>query len=208
MLGAGDWAFKRDGSAAKRSIAKSKKSRPNCGVERISATAAIFVAVVAGGGAVDEIANAVVLVGGGNLLVCSRGVAVDAGEAGVVRGDLVAIVADRTVMGNGVIRVIESGAKPRGGDVASVASGRIPGGDVIGYGTAEGLRAVPLCLVAAIARSVGGSQRIVVVDVAIGAGLHAAGGGNDVAAGERPSGGAVIELAISPSKRVMASGTE
>ena len=76
------------------------------------ATAAVLVAVVAGGGAVDETAYAVVLVDRLSLLVCRGCVAIDAGETGIVGGNLVAIVAHRAVVGNGEVRVIESGAQP------------------------------------------------------------------------------------------------
>ena len=41
--------------------------------------------------------------------------------------------------------------------------------------------------------------------MAIGAGLHATCCGNDVSAGERPSSGAVVKLAIGPGNRVVAS---
>jgi len=58
------------------------------------APAAVLVAVVAGGGSVAIAVHVRVSLIGLGLLVRSLGVAVDAGEAGVVGGDLVAVVAD------------------------------------------------------------------------------------------------------------------
>jgi hypothetical protein len=90
------------------------------------------VAVVASRGAVDEICNAVVLVGGGDLLVSGGGVAVDAGEAGIVGGNLVAVVANRAVMRNGEIRVIECGIEPTCCGVAGIAGGGETSSEMVG----------------------------------------------------------------------------
>ena len=69
--------------------------------------------------------------------------AVDASKAGVVGGNLVAVVADRTVMRNREVGVVEGGAEPTGGGVASVASGWIAGSDVIRDSATESLCAGP-----------------------------------------------------------------
>ena len=90
--------------------------------------------------------------------------------------------------------------------MAGIAGGRVSSGNVVGDRTAEGLSAVPLRDMAAVAGSVRRGEGIVVVDVAVRAGLHAAGGGDNVAAREGPSGSAVIELAVGPRERVVAGG--
>lgn len=68
--------------------------------------------VVASRGAVDEPADAGVLVDRCGLLMRRGGMAVDAGEAGIVGGDLVAIVANRIVVRNWEVGVIERCAQP------------------------------------------------------------------------------------------------
>jgi hypothetical protein len=165
------------------------------------------VAVVASRGAVDEVRNTIVLVRGHRFLVGADGMAVDAGEARIVCGSLMAIVANRAVMRNREVGVVVAGAQPIGRRVATVASSGKSRGDVIGNRAAEGLRAVPLRLMTCITNRVGRGERIVVVHVAIGAGLHPARGGDDVAARERPSGGRVVELAVGPADGVVAGGT-
>ena len=169
-------------------------------MERILAPAAVLVTVVAGGGSVAIAVHIRVSLIGLRLLVRRLGVAVDAGEAGVVGGDLVAIVADRFVVRDREISMVESCAKPTGGGVASVASSRITGGDVIRDCTAKSLRAVPIGRMAAVTRGVRRGEGVVVVDVAQVA------GGRKVSAGERPTGGAVIERAGLPGRGVVASG--
>lgn len=179
-------------------------------VARILAVTTVLVAVVASSGAVDEIRNAVVLVGGGDLLVCAGGVAVDARKAGVVGGNLVAVIANGAVMGNGEIRVIECGVEPGCCGVAGVAGGGETGSDMVRDESAEGLRAVPVRLVAAVAGGVRGCEGIIVVHMAIGAGRdRGTGRGRHlVGASERPSGGAVVKLAVGPGDGVVASGAE
>lgn len=174
------------------------------------AVTAVFMAVVTSRWAVDEICNAVMLVGGGDLLVSGGGVAVDAGEAGVVGGNLVAIVANGVVMGNGEVRVIECGVEPACCGVAGIAGGGETSSEMVGNEAAEGLRAVPVRLVAAVAGSVRGGEGIIVVHMAIGAGgdRGTGRGRHLMCASERPSGGAVVELAVGPGDRVVASGTE
>lgn len=88
--------------------------------------------------------------------------------------------------------------------MAAIARGGITRSDVVGNGSTQSLRAAPLGNVAAIAGSIRRSQRIVVVHVAVRAGLHAPGGRNNVATGERPPRGAVVEFAVCPGNRVMA----
>src|SRR5277367_3292197 len=90
-------------------------------MERLmSATAAIFMAVVAGGGTVAETRDIGVARNLLRLSVKRGGVAIDAGEAGVVGGDLVAITTNGTVMWNGEIRMVESCVQPSGGGVACI----------------------------------------------------------------------------------------
>ena len=167
-------------------------------------------AVVASGGTVDEIRNAVVLVGGGDLLVSGGGVAVDTGKAGVVGGNLVAVIANGVVVRNGEIGVIECGVEPGCSGVAGVAGGGVTGSEMVGDEAAEGLRAVPVGLVAAVAGGVRGSEGIIVVYVAIGASSDRGAWSRRhlVRAGERPSGGAVVKFAVGPRSGVMTCRAE
>jgi len=162
------------------------------------APAAILVAVVASRGAVHEITHAVVLVDRLRLLVRSGGVAIDTRKTGVVRGNLVAIVANRAVMRNREVGVVKGSAEPACGCMAGIASRWVARRDVIGHRAAEGLRAVPLSNVASVASCICRGERIVVVDVAIGAGLHAAYCRYDVTSGQCPARGAVIKFAVGP----------
>src|SRR5690349_6182156 len=119
-LGAGVCASKSDEKVLSRRPAKETHARSNTKIGRILAPAAILVAGVAGGGAVTITANSLMDTVRLSLLVRRRCVAVDAGEAGVVRGNLVAVVAHRAVVRNREIGVVECGAEPTGGRVASV----------------------------------------------------------------------------------------
>ncbi len=92
-------------------------------------------AVVAGGGAVRVAINATVLSIGAGLGMIIVGMAVDTGKAGVIGGNLVAVVAHGLMMRDGEVRVIERSAEPRGGSVASFASGWITGSHVVRYGS-------------------------------------------------------------------------
>jgi hypothetical protein len=168
------------------------------------APAAVFVAVVACGGAVAITGNAVMAIVSVGLLVGGLGVAVDTGEASVVRGNLVAIVAHGIVVRNREVCVIESGAEPRCGGVASFASVWVPRGNVVGHGAAESLRAGPSGLVAAIASSIGGAETVIVVDMAGGARRL---GGVQMRACQWPAGSAVIKCSRLPSGGVVAGGT-
>jgi len=117
-----------------------------------------------------------------------------------------AIRANRAMVRDGEVSVVEGGAEPVRGGVASIAGGRVPGGDVIRHAAAKSLRAVPFRQVASIADRIRRSERIVVADMAIGASLDTAGSGNDVPASQCPSGGAVIKLAVGPVDGVMTRG--
>jgi hypothetical protein len=172
------------------------------------APAAIFVARVASGRAIREAAHALVLVDGLCLLVRRGGVAIDAGKTGVVQRYLVAIIANRPVVRNREVGVIEGGAQPAGRCVARIAGGWITRGNMVWHRTAERLRAVPLRQMAAVTGGVRGSERIIVVHVAIGAGLHTAGGGHHMSPGQGPTRRAVVELSIRPKQRVVAGRTQ
>lgn len=147
------------------------------------ALAAVFVTVVASGGAVDEVAYAVVLVGCRHLLMGTGCVAVDAGKAGIICGDLVAIIAHGGVMRNGEVGVIEGSAEPICGGVAGITGRWISGGEVVGDETAESLRAVPGGLMTTETGCIRRGQRIIIVHVTIRAGLHPAGSGHHMSAG-------------------------
>lgn len=72
------------------------------------------------------------------------------------------------------------------------------------------MRAVPVGLVAAVAGSVRGGEGIIVVHMAVGAGgdRGTGRGRHLVCAGERPSGSAVVKLAVGPGDRVVTGGAE
>ena len=83
-----------------------------------------------------------------------------------------AVVADRAVVRDRKIGVIECGAQPTGGRVAGVARLRVASRDVIRHRAAERLRAEPCGLVASITGCVRRSQAEIVADVAIRAGRN------------------------------------
>lgn len=127
------------------------------------ALATVPVAVVAGGGAVAVPANAVMGVVGLCGLVRGCGVAIDTGKAGIVGRDLMAVVADRAVVGDGKVKMAEGGAEPAGCIVASVAGGGKPSGYVVRDGAAKSLGTVPVGQMAAIARGIRRGQAVVVI---------------------------------------------
>jgi len=204
----GDCAFKGAGNVPTSSQAARNRNVLNAGVALMLAAAAVLVAVVASGGAVDEVAHAVVLVSRLGLLVRSSGVAVDAGKARIIGGDLMAIIANGAMMRNNEVRMVESGAEPGCGCVAGIAGCRIPGRDMVGNCTTKGLCTRPGCLVTAVAGGICGGQGIVVVHVAIGAAhdFRASRRGHLVGARECPTRGAVIKPAVDPGCRVVAGG--
>lgn len=126
-------------------------------------------AAIAGGGTVTITADALVNVVRLGLLMGRRGVAIDAGKTRVVRRNLVAIAAYRSVVRDRKIGVVECSAEPTRGRVASVACLRVAGRDVVRHRAAERLRAEPRGLVAPVTRGVCRGQAVVVADVAIGA---------------------------------------
>ena len=109
-------------------------------------------------------------------------VAVNASELRIVGRNLVAVGAVRTMVRNLEPSVIKRRACPGRGRMATVASRWIAGGEVVRNRTTQSCRAVPVVEVAAVARGIGGGQRIVVTDVA-----QVAGGGQ-VIASEGPTG--------------------
>ncbi len=187
----------------KKRQAKNTNAGSKTKLERILAPAAVLVAVVANGGAVGVPVDTAVLTVGTRLGVIVVGVAVDASKAGKIGRYLVAIVADRTMVGNREVRgVVEGSTEPAGGVVAtrSVASGRESRRDVIGYAAAQGLCAVPIGKVTAVARRVGRGEAVIIADVAL-----STSGFGQMRAGESPTGGAVIERSRIPSRSVVAS---
>src|SRR3984893_13181920 len=79
--------------------------------------------------------------------------------------------------------------------------------DVIGNGPAKRLLLGPVRLVAAVAIGVGRSQRVVASHVTLRAGRDLASRRHLVRARQRPTGTAVIELAVSPGSDGVATGT-
>src|ERR1700730_5714927 len=84
---------------------------------------------------------------------------------------------------------------------------REPRSDVIGNGPAKRLRLGPVRLVATVAIGVGRSQRVVASHVTLRAGRDLASRRHLVRARQRPTGTAVIELAVSPGSDGVATGT-
>ena len=83
---------------------------------------------------------------------------------------------------NREVSVIKRRACPGRGRMATVASRWVAGGEVVRDRTAQSCRAVPVGEVAAVARGIGGGQRIVVAGVAQVAGR------GQVSASEGPTG--------------------
>ena len=102
--------------------------------------------------------------------------------------------------------VIKRAVDPADGVVAGRALGRREArGDVIRNVATERLRAGPGSLVAAVAIRVRSRKRIVVVDVAMGAGNDLACRCELVRTGERPARNAVIKRGVGPSDRIVTS---
>ena len=129
------------------------------------------------------------------------GMTVDASEYRIVRS-LVTVRADRTVVRNREPRVVEGRTGPSGRRMAAVASRRIASGDMVRDRATQGLRAVPIRLVTAVARCIGGVQRIVVSNMAQSA------GGGKVRACQCPTGRGVIKRSVRPQKGVVTGGAE
>ena len=121
-----------------------------------------------------------------------------------------AVVADRAVVRDREIGVVECGAQPTGGRVAGVARLRVACRDVVRHRAAKRLRAEPCGLVASITGCVRRGQAVIVADVAIRAArnLGSRGGRHLVRAGERPTRGGVIKCSRIPRRGVMASGAK
>ena len=77
-------------------------------------------------------------------------------------------------------------------------------GDVIRHGTAKGRRAVPGRLVAAVAIGIRSGEAVVVVDVAVGAGIHFARWRELMRTKQRPARSGVIKHHVCPQRRAMA----
>ena len=111
-------------------------------------------------------------------------------------------------MRNGEVGVIEGSAEPICGGVAGITGSWISGGEVVGDETTESLRAVPGGLMTTETGCIRRGQRIVIVHVAIGAGLHPTGSGHHMSACQWPASSAVIKPAVGPSGRIVASGAQ
>ena len=149
-------------------------------------------AVVAGSGAVRVPADASVLVVRLRLCMGCGRMTVDTRKLRVVCRDLMAIRTHRAVVWDSEPGVIKRRPGPRGRRVAGVAGRRIAGGDVVRDGAAERLRAVPIGLMAGIASSVGGRQRVVVAHMAQVA------GGRKMRARKRKARGSMIKRSVGP----------
>lgn len=80
-------------------------------------------------------------------------------------------------------------------------------GNVIRHGTAKRRRTAPRRLVASITIRIGRSECVVVVGVAIGAGIHFARWRELVRTEQRPTGRGVVKHHVRPQSRVMAIRT-
>ena len=126
----------------------------------------------------------------------------DAREDGVVCRSGVAIGANGPVVRLLEPCVVEDRAEPIGcgpGGVAGDAGSWVLRRDVIRHAATESLRALPRCKVATITIRVRRRQAVVAPDVARSAGR------SHVGAGQRPTCGAVIKLAVGPVQSVVAS---
>ena len=124
-------------------------------------------AVVAGSRAVNVPAYTVVLWVSLCLVMGRLRVAIDAGKRGIVRGNQVAIAANRAVMRNRENGVVEGRAQPRRGVVATVARRGITGSNVIWNCSTQRSRTLPCGNVATVAGRIRGSQSVVVIGVAL-----------------------------------------
>jgi len=92
--------------------------------------------------------------------------------------------------------------------MAGVAGRRVTGGNMIWNRAAECLCAVPLRQMAAVTCGVRRCQRVIVVHVAVGAGLNASPGGrHDMPACQCPTCGAVVEFSVGPQQRIVTGRT-
>ena len=127
----------------------------------------------------------------------------DAGEDRIVCGIDVAVGADGAMVRLLKPGVVKRCAEPirRGpGGVAGYASGGVLRGDVIRHAAAKCLRALPGCQMATVAVCVRCREAVIVADVARSTRR------GHMGAGQRPTGGAVIKLAIRPEQGVVTSG--
>src|SRR5262249_6760000 len=152
------WAHTRGEKGPTSNPAKLSEAAICISARRISASTAILVAVVAGRGAVAEASHAVVNIHGRCLLVRGLRVAIDAGEARIVGGYLVAVIAHRAVVRYREVRVVKRRVQPARRHMARVASGGIPRCNVIRHLATQRLRAQPRRLVASIASGVRTAQ--------------------------------------------------
>ena len=129
------------------------------------------------------------------------GVAIDAGKLRVVRRNLVAIIAHGTIVRNPEPGVVESRAQPARRCVAGIARRWVVRRKVVRDSATQGLGAIPIREVAAVASCVRRGKRVVVGDMAKGACRT-----RQVVAGQRPAGRGVIKRSVDPGGRVVAGG--
>ena len=149
-------------------------------------------AVVAGSGAVRVPADASVLVVRLCLCVVHGCMAINACKLRVVRRDLVAVRAHRAMVWNSEPGVIKRRPCPPRRRVAGVAGRRITCCLMVRDRASHGKGAVPIGLMAAIASSVGGRQRVVVAHMAQVAGRR------KMRARKRKAGGSMIKRSVGP----------
>ena len=126
-----------------------------------------FVAVVTGSCAVNVPTYTVVLRVSLCMIMGGLRVAIDAGKRRVVRGNQVAIAANRAVMRNREKGVVEGRAQPRRRVMATVASRGIAGSNMIRNWSTQCRRTLPCGNVAAITGRIPYGQSVVVVGVAL-----------------------------------------
>ena len=128
-------------------------------------------------------------------------VAIDARKLRVIGRNLVAVRANRSVVRDRKPGVIKGRPCPRRRRVAGVAGRRITRCLMVRDRATHSKGAVPIGLMAAIASSVGGRQRVVVADMAQVA------GGRKMRARKRKAGGSMIKRSVGPCCCVVAGRT-
>ena len=197
LLGERNWSAQSEVKTDKGKHQQCQRER-----RRMSAATPVCVAVVTGGRSVAVAVYIRMGLVGLGLLMGGLGVTVDTGKAGVIGGNLVAIIAYRLVMRDGEVGMVERGPKPGCRRVASVAGCWIPCRHMIRNAAAESLRAVPIGSMASIASRVCGCETVIVADMAEIARRRR------MRARKSPTRRTVIECARFPRRRVVAGRAE